>query len=188
MNKLFVALVSALTASASFAADVYTIDPRHTFPSFEIDHLGFSTQRGRFNETGGKITLDPKSADGGRIAVVIQTASISTGLAELEKHLRSKDFFDADRYPQISFNSDKLTFIGEKLAAVDGKLTMHGITKPVRLTVDRFNCGVNPISMKNVCGANAVGTLKRSDFGIDKYAPLLADEVKVVIQIEATKN
>jgi polyisoprenoid-binding protein YceI len=189
MNKILVSLILGLTESFSAAAaDFYTIDPRHTFPSFEIDHLGFSLQRGRFNETAGKITLDPESASGGSITVTIQTASISTGLAELEKHLRSEDFFDAARYPQIIFNADKLIYSGKKLAAVDGKLTMHGVTKPVHLTVDRFYCGLNPINMKKVCGANATTTLKRSDFGVDKYAPLLSDTVKIAIQIEAIKN
>ncbi len=188
MKKTILALFIGSTLSFSAtAANSYTVDPRHTFPGFEINHLGFSIQRGRFNQTSGKVLLDPESASG-YILISIETASISTGLAELEKHLRSKEFLDAERYPQIKFTGDKLSFNKDKLVAADGKLTLHGISKPVHLTVDHFYCGLNPINMKNTCGANATTMIKRSDFGIDKYAPKLADEVKIVIQIEAAKD
>lgn len=188
MKKHLWALITGCSLSFStLAADSYTVDPRHTFPSFEISHLGFSVQRGRFDETSGKVVLDPK-AGSGSISIAINTASINTGLAELEKHLRSEDFLDAARYPQITFTSDKLSFKNEQLVAVDGNLTLHGITKPVHLTVDHFHCGINPIALKNVCGANATGVIKRSDFAVDKYAPALADDVKVLIQIEAIKD
>jgi polyisoprenoid-binding protein YceI len=178
----------ALSFSATTVADSYTVDPRHTFPSFEVDHLGFSIQRGRFNRTEGKITLAPASGIGGSIDIAIDAASISTGLADLEKHLRGEDFLDTNRFPKILFKSRQLTFDKDRLIGADGDLTLHGVTKPVHLTVDRFHCGMNLISMKNVCGANATATIKRSDFGVDKYAPALADDVKVVIQIEAIKD
>jgi polyisoprenoid-binding protein YceI len=188
MKKTILALIIGSTSSFSAtAATSYTVDPRHTFPSFEINHLGFSIQRGRFNQTNGKVLLDPESATG-HIQIAIETASISTGLAELEKHLRSKEFLDAERYPQITFVSDKLSFNKDRLVAADGILTLHGISKPVHLTVDHFYCGMNLINMKNTCGANATAIIKRSDFGIDKYAPKLADEVNIVIQIEANKD
>ncbi|WP_333874116.1 YceI family protein [Methylobacter sp.] len=188
MNKTILALIIGATLSLpATAADSYTVDPRHTFPSFEINHLGFSIQRGRFNRTKGKVMLVPESGTG-NIQISIDTASISTGLAELEEHLRGKDFLDAERYPHITFTSDKLSFSKDKLVSVDGNLTLHGITKPVHLVVDYFHCGMNMIAMKNVCGANATTTIKRSDFGVDKYAPALADEVNIVLQIEATKD
>lgn len=188
MKKTILALIIGSTLSFSAtAADFYTVDSRHTFPSFEISHLGFSIQRGRFNQTSGKILLDPASASG-NIQIAIETASISTGLAELEKHLRSKDFLDADRYPQITFVSDKLSFNKGQLVAADGLLTLHGISKPVHLTVDHFYCGMNLIAMKYTCGANATTTIKRSDFGVDKYVPKVADEVDIAIQIEAIKD
>jgi polyisoprenoid-binding protein YceI len=188
MKKSILALIigSNLSFSAT-AATSYTVDPRHTFPSFEINHLGFSIQRGRFDQTSGKILLDPESASGS-IHISIKTASIDTGLAELEEHLRGKDFLDAGRYPQITFVSDNLSFNKDQLISTDGILTLHGISKPVHLTVDHFYCGMNLITMKNTCGANATATIKRSDFGVDKYAPKLADDVKIAIQIEATKD
>lgn len=169
------------------AATSYTVDSRHTFPSFEINHLGFSIQRGRFNQTSGKVMLDPQSAKGS-IDIAIETASISTGLPELEEHLRGKDFLDAARYPRITFVSDNLSFNKDQLVAADGILTLHGISRPVHLALDHFYCGMNLITLKNTCGANATTTIKRSDFGVDKYAPKLADEVNIAIQIEAIKD
>ena len=188
MKTSFLILVigSSLSFSAT-AASSYTVDPRHTFPSFEISHLGFSIQRGRFDRTSGKVTLDPDKGTGS-INIAVETASISTGLAELEKHLRGEDFLDADRYPQITFVSDKLTFNKDQLIAADGIMTLHGISKPMHLAIDHFYCGMNLIAMKNTCGVNATTTIKRSDFSVDKYVPKVGDEVKIVIQVEATKD
>jgi len=138
MIKTILALIIGSTLSFSaIAADSYTVDPKHTFPSFEINHQGFSIQRGRFNETSGKVLIDPVSASG-YILISIETASISTGLAELEKHLRGKEFLDTERYPQIKFISDKLHFNKDQLVTSDGVLTLHGISKPVHLTIDHF--------------------------------------------------
>lgn len=188
MKKNIAVLLIGMTGyAAANAADSYTVDPRHTFPSFEIDHLGFSLQRGRFNRTSGSVLLDPENGTG-RIKIEIDSASISTGLPELEQHLRGEDFLDAARYPKIKFSSDRLSYADDKLMSVDGFLTLHGVTHPVHLTVDHFHCGLNMIAMKYVCGANATTTIKRSDFGVDKYAPALADDVKIEIQIEATKK
>lgn len=181
------ALLLAVFVRPAAAADSYTIDPRHTFPGFKINHLGFSFQRGRFDRTTGKITLDP-DAGSGSLHIVVDTASISTGLDELEKHLRSEDFLDVARYPQMVFKSDQFRFSDKKPVAVDGLLTLHGVTRPVQLNIDHFYCGLNPIALKSVCGANATGTIKRSDFGVDKYVPMLADEVELVIQVEAIKD
>ena len=169
------------------AADSYTIDSHHTFPSFEIDHLGFSIQRGRFNESSGKVVLDSANRQGS-IDVTVNVASISTGLVELEEHLRGQDFFDAARYPTMTFKSDRLSFSGDKLSGADGTLTLHGVKKPVHLTVDHSYCGMNAIRLKYTCGANAVASIRRSDFGIDKYVPMIGDEVKVLIQVEATRD
>ncbi len=188
MIKTILALIIGSTLSFStMAGDSYTVDPRHTFPSFEINHLGFSIQRGRFDQTTGKVLLEPESGTG-RIQIAIVTASISTGLAELEKHLRGTDFLDASHHPLITFVSDKLSFNKDQLVGADGILTLHGISKPVHLTVDHFYCGMNLISMKYACGANATTTIKRSDFGVDRFVPTIGDEVNIAIQIEATKN
>lgn len=184
---VFALIIGTLFSFSALATTSYNVESKHTFPSFEINHLGFSIQRGRFNQTKGKITLNPEFS-AGSIEITIEAASIDTGLDDLEKHLRGKDFLDTKRYPQITFLSNRLNFSKEQLIAADGLLTLHGIAKPVHLTVDHFNCGMNVITLKDTCGANVTTTIKRSDFGIDKYAPKLGDDVTITIQIEATKN
>ncbi len=187
IKPVFNIAVGSLLSFAAIAADNYTVDSRHTFPGFEINHLGFSTQRGRFNETSGKMTLDA-AAGKGSIDISVKTDSISTGLAELEQHLRGKDFFDSAQYPTMTFKASKLSFSAERLTVADGMLTLRGISKPVRLGIAHFHCGMNPIRLKYTCGADAYATIKRSEFGIDKYVPAISDEVKVLIQVEATRD
>lgn len=188
MKQSLIAFTLASTLSISaFAADSYTIDSRHTFPSFEINHLGFSITRGRFDHTAGKITMDT-AAKTGSIDVTIDVATIDTGLADLEKHLQTDEFFDAAKYPTITFKSNKLKFEGDKLVSAEGDFTLHGVTKPVTLKLDHFQCGLHPMLKKPHCGANATTTIKRSEYGIAKYVPAVGDEVKIAIQVEATKD
>ena len=188
MKLALIAFTIASTLSISaFAADSYTIDSRHTFPSFEINHLGFSITRGRFDHTSGKITMDT-AAKTGSIDVTIDVDSIDTGLVDLEKHLQTDEFFDAAKYPTITFKSNKLKFEGDKLVSAEGDFTLHGVTKPVTLTLDHFQCGIHPMLKKPHCGANATTTIKRSEYGISKYVPMVGDEVKIAIQVEATKD
>ena len=182
-----VALATLVAGTAYAAPESYNIDSTHTFPSFEINHLGFSTQRGRFNKTTGSIVLD-RAAKKANVDITIDANSISTGLEKLEAHLRAEDFFDVAKYPTITFKSTAAKFDGDKLATVSGNLTMHGVTKPVTLTVTSFYCGFNQAYKKDACGADAVTTLKRSDFGINYALPAVSDEVKLLIQVEAHKN
>lgn len=181
-------VLATLVAGTAYAApENYTIDSTHTFPSFEIGHMGFSTQRGRFNKTTGSIVLD-RAAKKATVDISIDANSISTGLDKLEAHLRAEDFFDTAKYPTITFKSTGARFNGDKLASVSGNLTLHGVTKPVTLTVTSFFCGPNPVYKKDACGADAVATIKRSDFGINYALPAVSDEVKLLIQVEAHKN
>jgi polyisoprenoid-binding protein YceI len=188
---LKIRLAAALTASALslplFAADSYTVDPRHTFPSFEVLHLGFSTQRGRFNKTGGKIVLD-RAAGTGSVDIVIDAASVSTGEPKLEEHLRSEDFLHVQQHPTITFKSTKLNFDGDKLVSVEGELTIRGVTRPTTLTVTNFRCGPHPMNKQEMCGADATTIIKRSDFGVKYAIPAVADEVKLEINVEAFKS
>ena len=187
--KIFFFACFILTSSFSaLAADAYTIDSRHTFPHFEINHLGFSTQHGRFNNTRGTVVVDKGVSNGGNINIIIDADSINTGLEELEDHLRSADFLDADRYPEIKFVSTQLLFNQYNLIAVDGNLTLHGVTRPVHLKVDFFHCDTHPITQKHVCGVNASTAIMRSEFGIDKYLPLIGNAVKITLQVEAIKD
>lgn len=184
--KTFIFILSFFT-SGLVLADNYTVDSRHTFPSFSIDHMGFSIQKGRFNHTAGRISLSPEK-NTGHIEVEIDADSIDTGLVELEEHLKKSDFLGVGRYPKINFVSTALQFIKDELVGVEGNLTLHGVTRSVHLDVKRLKCGLNLVALKQVCGADVITSFKRSDFGIDKYVPMISDEVQIQIQIEAIKD
>jgi polyisoprenoid-binding protein YceI len=179
--------MGASMTTGALAADSYTIDSRHTFPTFEINHLGFSTQRGRFNSTSGKITLAP-AQNSGSIEVKIDTASIDMGLDAWDKHMRGEDFFNSEQFPALTFKSTKLTFDGDKLVSADGDLTLLGVTKPVTLDVKNFSCGTHPMNKKPLCGADISTTIKRSDFGMTKYLPGISDIVYIEIPVEAFRD
>lgn len=180
-------LAICLALSGNCLAETYTIDSKHTFPSFEISHIGFSTQRGRFDHTNGTIKLDAKNEEG-LIAVKIDANSIDTGLAELEAKLKEAEFFNTAQFPTITFNSTKVKFTGDTPIATEGTMTLLGISKPVLLVIENFHCGIHPMSKRNVCGADASGMIKRSDFGMTAFLPLIGDEVKLKIQVEAFLN
>ncbi|MBI4949414.1 MAG: polyisoprenoid-binding protein [Deltaproteobacteria bacterium] len=186
MKKLFFCLSVLLLATPSFAED-FTIDPRHTFPSFEVSHMGLSTQRGRFNSTSGKITLD-RVAKTGSIELEIDATTVNTGLAELEKHMRAEDFFNVEKFPKITFKSTSVAFEGEDPRSVEGAITLLGVTRPLTLSISSFNCRVHPMTKKYVCGADASATLKRSEFGMIYAIPAVSDEVRLVIQVEAIRE
>jgi len=180
-------LMSAALALPAAAADSYTVDPAHTYPYFEINHLGFSTMRGRFGASSGKITLDP-AAKSGSIDIVIDAASIDTGHAKRDTHLKSDEFFNVAKYPSLNYKATRLKFSGDKLTEADGELTLLGVTKPVTLAVNAFHCGPHPMTKKPMCGANATATIKRSEFGMNAYVPAVGDEVKIVIEVEAARD
>lgn len=162
----------------------YTIDPTHTYASFEIDHLGFSTQRGQFNRSSGIVEFDP-DGKAGRIDISIETTSLDTGFELRDNVLRGESWFNAKDYPYIFFRSQKLFFTEEKLSAVEGVLVMLGEIRPMRLEISRFKCGLNLASRKRGCGADAIGVLRRSEFGLSNGLPFIGDEVRLRIQVEA---
>jgi polyisoprenoid-binding protein YceI len=187
-----IALVPALAALAvafPAAAEMqsYTIDPQHTKPTYEVMHLGYSIQRGRFDKTSGKITLDT-AAKKGSADITIDAASIDSGVPKLDDHLKSEDFFNVAKNPMITFKSSTFTFDGDKVKTVSGDLTMNGITKPVTLTANLFLCAAHPMTKKPQCGGDFQTTLKRSDFGMKYAIPALADDVTLHIPVEATKD
>lgn len=174
-------------SAAATAADSYTLDPSHTFPRFEISHLGFSTHHGQFNKTAGKLVLD-RAAGTGSVEITVDTASISTGDPALEKHLRADDFFNVAKFPVMIFRSKTLKFSGDVPAAAEGELTLLGVTRPLTLSISRVKCGPHPMSKKEACGAEVSGTIRRSEFGMKAYVPLVGDEVNLRIQVEAYKD
>jgi len=182
------ALAIAAVSTAAYAApESYTVDPAHTYPNFEINHLGFSTMHGKFERTSGKIVIDPATKSGS-IDVKIDTASVDTGHAKRDEHLRSDTFFNVAQFPTMNFKASKLRFEGDRLVGADGELTLLGKTLPVVLAVTNFHCGPNPIVKKPECGADATTSIKRSAFGMDAYVPAVGDEVKISIEVEAFKD
>jgi len=188
MQKYLAALIlSAALSASAFAVDGYTIDPNHTFPLFEVNHFGFSTQRGRFDRSTGKITLD-LAAKKGSVDLNIDVTSLNMGFDTWNKHLAADGFFNTEKFPAMSFKSDKLVFEGDKVVAAEGSFTLLGVTKPLRLAVNNFRCAPNPLSKKAMCGADVTASFKRSDFGMSKYIPAVSDEVKISSPVEAIKD
>jgi polyisoprenoid-binding protein YceI len=188
MKKIVTLLFAAgVSMSAAAAPETYVIDGSHTFPRFEYSHFGYSNQVSRFDKTSGKIVLD-RAAKTGSVDVTIDTTSVNTGYPLFNDHIQGEDFFDTKKYPAITFKSSKLNFNGDKLASVDGNLTIKGVTKPVTLTVTSFQCMPHPMLKKDACGANAVTKIKRSEFNAGKYAPYVGDEVTLTIAVESAKE
>jgi polyisoprenoid-binding protein YceI len=157
---------AAVSLSAVAAPVTYNLDPTHTYPSFEADHFGgLSVWRGKFTKTTGTVVLDT-AARTGSIDVKIDPASVQTGNAALDTHLKSAEFFDVTQFPDASYKSSKIVFDGDKPAEVIGDLTLHGVTKPVTLKIRSFKCMVNPMYKREVCGADAEATFDRADFGV----------------------
>ncbi len=187
MKRIATGFVALVLAAPALAAESFTIDARHTFPVFEINHLGFSTQRGRFNKTEGKITLD-RAAKTGSVDIKIDSASVDMGLDDWDKHMRGEDFFNAAEFPNMVFTADKFSFEGDKPVAAEGMLTLLGVAKPVSLKIAGFTCGTHPINKKALCAADISTTIKRSEWGMKKYLPAVADEVVIKIPVEAFKD
>lgn len=188
MKKYLVmsALVSSLIGSA-FGADNYTIDPAFSLAQFDIMRLGFSTQRGSFNKTSGKIQLD-FNAKTGNVEFTIDTRSIDMGSAAWTSHLSDQGLFNVKKFPTMKFKSDKLFFEGEKVVAAQGNFTMLGVTQPLKVSVSNFHCGVSPANKRQMCSGNITADLHRSNFGLTKYIPAVSDEVSIYVSVDAYKE
>ncbi len=185
-NAIALLLATSLPLAAH-AAESYTADPAHTYALFSVSHFGYSTMHGRFDKSSGKVTLD-RAAKNGTVDITIEAASISTGFAKRDEHLKSPDFFNAAEFPTITYKSDSIKFKGDSPVSVEGKLTLLGVTKPVTLAIDAFKCGPNPMSKKEECGAAATAQIKRSDFGMKSFLPGVGDDIKMEFEIEAYKD
>lgn len=188
MKRIVSASMAALVSAGALAAPVtYVLDPSHTYPSFEADHMGgLSVWRGKFNASAGKVVYD-KAAKSGTIDVTVEMNSIDFGMPKLNEHAKSAEIFDVAKYPTATFSGKFTKFNGESPAEAQGTLNMHGVSKPVTLTINSFLCKPNPMSKKEVCGADASAMFNRSDFGVnfgDKYG--FKQEVKLQIQVEGS--
>jgi polyisoprenoid-binding protein YceI len=189
MKLKHLALLAAIFASSTaFAAEIYKVDPGHTYPSFEADHFGgLSNWRGKFDKSDGTIVLD-RAAKTGTVDITIDATSLDFGLAKMNEHAKGPDMFDVAKYPNATYKG-KLVFKGDVPASVDGELTLHGVTKPVTLHINQFKCIQHPMLKKEVCGADASATFNRADFGVDYGVKMgFKPDVKLNIQVEAVKQ
>jgi len=195
--RLAAGIAAALLPLPALAApESYTVDPIHTFPHFAIGHFGMSLIYGRFDKTSGRMTVDI-AAKTGSVEITIEAASINTADNERggrprsrDEHLRSPDFFNVQEFPRMTFKGSATRWNGDVPATLEGQLTLLGVTRPVTLTVDHWKCGPDPRTGGKgfMCGANASGTIKRSDFGMKTFIPAVSDEVRLMIQMEALRN
>jgi polyisoprenoid-binding protein YceI len=163
-----VAAVSAVSLAApATAADTYQLDPKHTYPSFEADHMnGLSIWRGKFTKTTGTVTLD-RAAKTGTVDVTIDPASVQTGNAELDKHVAGPEFLDAAKYPTATYKGTQIVFDGDTPKEVIGTFTLHGVTRPLKLEIESFKCMQHPMLKREVCGVEAEAEFNRDDYGVD---------------------
>ena len=179
-------LAAAAATPALAAPETYIVDGTHSFPRFSYSHFGYSTQLSRFNKTTGKVVFD-KAARTGAVDIVIDAKSVDTGYSTFNEHIQGEDFLDTAKYPSATFKSTRVVFDGDKPSAVEGNLTIKGVTRPVTLTVTSFQAMPHPMLKKDAIGANAWTVVKRSEFNAGKYAPNVGDEVRIDIAIEAIK-
>jgi polyisoprenoid-binding protein YceI len=184
MNKrLLLPLLILSVATASAAPATYTLDPDHTHPSFEVDHFGgLSTWRGTFKKTSGKVTYDA-AAKAGAVDVLIDTASIDLAHDKLNEHVSSPEMLDVGKFPTAEFKGKFTDFSVDAPKTIVGELTLHGITKPVTLSINSFKCFDHPMLKKEVCGADASGSFNRADFGVN-YGEQFGFKQDVLLRIQ----
>ncbi|MBV8604666.1 MAG: polyisoprenoid-binding protein [Pelomonas sp.] len=180
------ALSGALLGTAQ--AGTYTIDPTHTYVTYEILHFGTSTNRGRFDKKEGTVEFD-RAAKTGHVDVTFDVAGASTGYAAMDKHLLSPDILDAAKYPTVKFVGDKFIFDGDKVTAVEGQLTIKGKTGPATLHATNFNCYDSPVTHHETCGGDFWTEIDRPYYGVDYgVAYGFSKTLKLIVQVEAVKQ
>ncbi|GAB6196905.1 YceI family protein [Lysobacter xanthus] len=184
-----IALAAALAAvsTVAFAAPVsYAIDANHTSVTASWSHFGLSHPVATFNQVEGTIVYDAQNVGASSVKVTLPLAGLESGVAAFDEHLRGEGFFDAAKYPSVTFASTKVEAVGGKKLRVTGDLTIKGVTKPAVLDVTLNGAGPHPMSKREAIGFDATAVVKRSDFGVDKYAPNVSDEVQIRITTEAS--
>lgn len=185
MKRSLIALTLAGAATAAMAAPAtYNLDPGHTYPSFEADHMGgLSTWRGKFDRSSGKVVLD-REAKTGSVEVNIDVDSINFGHAKMNEHAKGTDMFDVAKFPTATYKGRLARFEGDRPTAVEGELTLHGVTRPVNLQINQFMCKPHPMLKREVCGADATANFSRKDFGI-AYGEAYGFKMDVTLRIQA---
>jgi polyisoprenoid-binding protein YceI len=184
---IIAAVLAGMATGAGAASEKYTIDPSHTYPSLEFPHMGLSIWRGKFNQTSGTVTLDA-AAKTGKVQIEVNTASIDFGHDEMNEHAHGADWLNVEKFPAMTYKG-KIKFNGDTPASVDGELTLKGVTKPLSLKINSFNClDPHPFYKKKACGADVEGELNRAEFGMPQYTDNGMGIIKLRIQVEAIKD
>ncbi len=187
-HKLALLLLALAVTTATAAPTTYNVDPDHTHPSFEVDHFGgLSTWRGTFKKSSGTVTLDTE-AKTGTVDVVVDTATVDFAHDKLNEHVSSPEMLDVTKYPTAEYKGRFVEFANGAPRTISGSLTLHGVTKPVTLTINSFKCFEHPMLKKQVCGADASGTFDRAEFGVNygqQYG--FKQDVLLRIQVEGIK-
>jgi polyisoprenoid-binding protein YceI len=178
----------ANTDPAAVKAGTYAVETTHTRTQFAISHLGFSEWYGDFTGTSGTLSIDPKNIAATRLDITIPVSSVSTTNAKLDEELKSAAWLGAEQFPTMRFVSTKIARTGAKAATISGNLTLHGVTRPVVLAATFNGAGVNPLSKAFTVGFNASTAVKRSDYGVKAYVPLVGDEVTIRISAAFEQN
>ena len=183
LGALSMAQASAPASSdpARVESGSYAIEPNHTQVLFSVSHMGFSTFHGQFTQSSGSLSLDAKSPADSRFEIHVPTRSVLTSNTTLTSELKSDAWLDARADPDIVFKSTKVMPLGQGAALVAGDLTLHGQTHPVTLHAELVGAGTNPLDKKYTVGFDLTGTLRRSQFGVRTYVPLIGDAVTLTI-------
>jgi polyisoprenoid-binding protein YceI len=187
MKRLALAILASTVLSAAVSAETYQIDPRHTQVLFTYSHLGFADITGRFDDVAGTISYDPANVGASSVEVTVPIATVSSGVAEMDAHFQRDDLFDAAQFPTATFKSTAVESAGADKLRVTGDLTIHGVTRPTTFDVAINKIGEHPMRKVPAAGFTATATIKRSDFGVDKYVPNIPDEVRITVSTEALK-
>jgi polyisoprenoid-binding protein YceI len=187
-SAIFLVLAGAASAAGQLNTDpaavtpgAYMVEPNHTRVQFAVSHIGFTQFFGDFTGAKGTLVLDPKNVATSKVDITLPVSSVSTTNATLDGELKSADWFDAATYPTIRFVSTKIVRTAPNKATITGELTMHGVTKPVELQASFNGSGVNPLDKAYTVGFDATAKLKRSDFGVKTYLPMIGDDTSIRI-------
>lgn len=186
---LLIALaVFAFISPAHAQVETYKFDKVHTQIFFSVSHLGYTDSTGQFLDYDGGFTFDRTAVENSKLDVTIKTASVNMNDEKWNAHLKNADFFNVEKFPDMTFKSTKVEKTGDKTGKITGDLTLLGVTKPVTLDVTFNKADKHPMADEYHAGFTAEGTLKRSEFGMSYGLPMVGDDVKIHINVEAVRE
>jgi len=185
MKKILTTIAALAFLTSAANAETYKFDQNHTTVNWSANHFGFSNPSGKFTDFEGALVLDEANPTKSSLDVTIKMDSLNTGLPKFDKHLKSADFFNVDKFPTAKFVSTSVVLVGKKTAKVKGELTLLGVTKPVTLDVKLNKLGLNSFTQAKTAGFSATTTIKRSEFGMSYGVPGISDDIKLTIEAEA---